>query len=418
VSHRRTPVKSYKYLIIGGGLAGQRASDGIRKVDANGSIALVAGEPHPPYERPPLSKGYLRGNQGLDKVYLKEDAHYDEVGVEVMKGVRAAAIDAAERAVTLEDGRVLGYQKLVLATGARAFRLPIPGNDLPGVFTLRTVDDSDAIREAAGAGKRALVMGGSFIGSEVAATLTQRGLSVTMVFPDPRLLARIAPEELSSLVRADYEARGVRVLPGTWAERLEGSESVERAVLNSGDILEVDLAVMGVGVRLDTALARDAGLEMAERDAVVVDENLRTSDPNIYAAGDIAAWPDPTFAKRTRVEHWDVARRQGLRAGRAMAGEVKPYTALPYFFSDLFDLSFEVWGDLTAWDRTVLRGSLEQGSFAIYYFDQVKLVGVLAAGRPDEERRPMQALVKARITFEAAAARLRDEAIDLAALAA
>jgi NADPH-dependent 2,4-dienoyl-CoA reductase/sulfur reductase-like enzyme len=205
----------------------------------------------------------------------------------------------------------------------------------------------------------------------------------------------------------------VRILSGTKPERLEGNGKVERAALDSGEALDVDLVVMGVGVRLNSELAHDAGLEMGERGAVVVDETLRTSDPHIYAAGDIAAWPDPTFGKRLRVEHWDVARRQGLRAGRNMAGEIKPYTSLPYFFSDLFDFSFEVWGDLSAWDRTVTRGTLESGSFALYYFARGKMTGVLAVGRPDEERKPMQALVKARPATEDVKARLTDEAVEL-----
>jgi NADPH-dependent 2,4-dienoyl-CoA reductase/sulfur reductase-like enzyme len=208
----------------------------------------------------------------------------------------------------------------------------------------------------------------------------------------------------------------VRIVSGTKPERLDGEARVERAVLDDGDSLNVDLVVMGVGVRLDTALARDAGLQMGDGGAVMVDEWLRTSVPSIYAAGDIAAWPDPTFGKRLRVEHWDVARRQGMRAGRNMAGDEKPYAALPYFFSDLFDFSFEVWGDLTAWDQTVLRGSLDEGAFAFYYFQQGSLVGVLAAGRPDEERKPMQALVRARPAYEDVAARLRDERVDLNAL--
>ena len=409
-------MKTYKYVIIGGGIAGQRAGDGIRKVDTEGSIALVAGERHPPYERPPLSKGYLRGEQGLDKVYLKEDAYYAQNEIDVISGVRAEGIDAATRSVMLEGGTVLGYEKLLLATGGRAWRLPIPGNDLQGVFTLRTVEDANAIREAAEAGQRALVVGGSFIGSEVTASLAQLGLSVTMVFPEARPLERVVPEELSTFLRADYETHGVRIIPGTKARRLEGGGKVERAGLDDGDTLEADLVVMGVGIRLNTQLARDGGLELGEKDAVVVDEYLRTSDPSVYAAGDIAAWPDPTFSRQLRVEHWDVARRQGLRAGRNMAGEEKPYTALPYFFSDLFDLSFEVWGDLTAWDRTVLRGSLEQGSFAFYYFDQGRMVGVLAAGRPDEERGSMQALVRARLAHEGTAARLQNEGVDLSTL--
>jgi len=410
-------MESYAYVIIGGGLAGQRAGDGIRKVDAEGTVALVTAEPHMPYERPPLSKGYLTGKKGLDRVYLKEGSHYVQNEIEVITGTRAIRIDPAARTVTLDDGQVLEYGKLLLATGGRAGRLPILGSDLPGVFTLRTIEDSDGIREAAQQGKRALVLGGSFIGSEVASSLAQLGLGVTMVFPEGRLLELVVPQELSALLHAKYAAHGVRILSGTKPERLEGSGRVERAVLDSGEALDVDLVVMGVGIRLNSELAHDARLEMGERGAVVVDETLRTSDPHIYAAGDIAAWPDPTFGKRLRVEHWDVARRQGLRAGRNMAGEEKPYTSLPYFFSDLFDFSFEVWGDLSAWDRTVTRGTLESGSFALYYFAEEKMVGVLAVGRPDEERKPMQALVKARLAFEGVKGRLADEAVDLSALA-
>lgn len=408
----------YKYLIIGGGLAGQRGGEGIRRVDMDGSIALVTAEPHLPYQRPPLSKNYLMGKQGLEKVYLGQDSDYAQNKVEVITGARASRIDPAARNVTLDDGRVLGYEKLLLATGGHAHRLSIPGNGLPGVFTLRTIEDSDAIRESAGTGKRALVVGGGFIGSEVAASLAQLGADVTMVFPETRLLERIVPEELSAFLNAKYETHGVRILAGTKPDRLDGRDRVERVVLDSGGTVEVDIVVMGVGIQLDTELARGAGLEMGEGEAVVVDEYLRTSDPNIYAAGDIAAWPDPTFGRRLWVEHWDVARRQGLRAGRNMAGEEKPYTALPYFFSDLFDLSFEVWGDLTAWDQTVLRGSLEEGSYAFYYFDHGRMVGVLAASRPDEERKPMEALVKARPAYEEVAVTLRDVEKDLAALVA
>jgi 3-phenylpropionate/trans-cinnamate dioxygenase ferredoxin reductase subunit len=410
-------MKSYKYVIIGGGLAGQRAGDGIRKVDTEGTIALVTSERHMPYQRPPLSKDYLVGKEGLDHVYLKEDAYYAQNNIEVISGVRATEVDPTARSVTLDNGRVLGYEKLLLATGGRAWRLPIPGNDLPGVFTLRTIEDTDGIREAAGSGKRALVLGGSFIGSEVAASLAQLGLSVTMVFPEARLLERIMPDEPSAFLHAKYEANGVHILTGTKPERLEGNGKVERVKLDNGETLEVDLVVMGVGIRLNTELARDAGLKLGDKGAVIVDEYLRTSAPNIYAAGDIAAWPDPTFGKRLQVEHWNVARGQGLRAGRNMAGEEKPYRTLPYFFSDLFDLGFEVWGDLTAWDQTVLRGTLEGGSFALYYFDQGKMVGVLAASRPDEERKPMQALVKARPAYGDVANKLRDEGVDLGTLA-
>jgi NADPH-dependent 2,4-dienoyl-CoA reductase/sulfur reductase-like enzyme len=210
-----------------------------------------------------------------------------------------------------------------------------------------------------------------------------------------------------------YEENGVWILPGTTPVSLNGDHTVEQVELDNGETLPVDLVVMGVGIELNTELARSAGLELDDEGAVVVNGALQTSDPDIYAAGDMASWPSFTFGKRLQVEHWDVARGQGLRAGRNMAGEAKRYTALPYFFSDLFDLSFEVWGDLTSWDRTVLRGSLEEGSFAFFYFDGGQMAGVLAVDRPDEERKPMQHLVRVRVRYEDIAARLREAAAGL-----
>lgn len=409
-------MESYRYLIIGGGLAGGRAVGGIRQVDEEGSVALVTQERHRPYERPPLSKKYLRQEVGLDRVYVEDAGYYDENDVEVLTRVRATQLDPDEHFVTLEDGRELGYEKLLLATGGHAWRLPMPGKDLANVFTLRTIEDSDNIREAGGEGKHALVMGGSFIGSEVAASLRQLGTQVTMIFPESRLLERIVPVELSDLLFAVYRDEGIDVFPNIVSEGMEGDGKVERATLDNGETIDVDLVVMGVGIRLNTELADQAGLELNENGAIIVDEYLRTSGPDIYAAGDIAAWPDPTFEERLRVEHWDVARRQGRRAGRNMAGEEVAYTALPYFFSDLFDLSFEVWGNLFSWDQTVLRGSLEEGSFAFYYFDQAKLVGVLSMNRPSVERGPMQGLIKTRPTHAEIAEKLRDESLALETL--
>ena len=409
-------MESYKYLIIGGGLAGGRAVGGIRQADEEGSVALVTQESHRPYERPPLSKKYLRQEVGLDRVYVEDASYYDENDVDVLTGVRATDLDPDKRVVTLEDGRELGYEKLLLATGGHAWRLPIPGKDLENVFTLRTIEDSDNIREAGGEGKHALIMGGSFIGSEVAASLRQLGTQVTMIFPESRLLERIVPVAVSDLMFAVYRDEGIDVFPSTVSEGMEGDGKVERATLDNGETIDVDLVVMGVGIRLYTELADQAGLELNENGAIIVDEYLRTSDPDIYAAGDIAAWPDPTFEERLRVEHWDVARRQGRRAGKNMAGEEEAYAALPYFFSDLFDLSFEVWGNLTSWEETVLRGSLDEGSFAYYYFDEGQLVGVLSMNRPSTERGPMQDLVKARPAYDEVADKLRDESRDLGTL--
>jgi 3-phenylpropionate/trans-cinnamate dioxygenase ferredoxin reductase component len=406
-------VKPYKYVIAGGGLAGGSAAGAIRRVDPSGPVILVSEEPWKPYQRPPLSKAYLQGKAGRDKVFFRDPEFYHENQIQVLTGVRATALELEDHVLTLADGRLLAYEKLLLATGGHAWRLPIPGNDLKQVLTLRTIEDSEGIRAAAGPGKRALVLGGSFIGSEVAASLAELGTEVTLAFPESRLLELLAPLELSEDLHALYGKHGVRILPGTVAERLEGDGVVHRAVLDDGETLAIDLVVMGVGIRLNTGLARQAGLEMGEGDAVLVDEQLRTSDPDVYAAGDIAAWPDPIFG-RLRVEHWDVAKNQGQRAGRNMAGEEESYATLPYFFSDIFDLSFEVWGNLASWRRTVLRGDLNEGSFAFYYFDAGdRLTGVLASDRPDQERKAMQALVRQRPTYDQVGDDLRDEGIDL-----
>lgn len=409
-------MQSYDYVIVGGGLAGGRGAEGIRQVDEEGSVVLVTREAHRPYERPPLSKDYMLGEAGLDRVYLQEDGYYEENDIELLTGVRVTRLDPEVQTVTLDDDRVLGYGKLLLATGGAARRLPISDSDLENVFTLRTIEDSQGIQEAGGEGKHALIMGGSFIGSEVASSLTQRGTRVTMVFPESGLLARIVPEELSKFLVEVYHQEGVTVMPGVVCEKLEGEGKVARAMLDNGETLDVDLVVMGVGITLNTQLAQQAGLELGQDEAVIVDEYLRSSDPNIYCAGDIAAWPDPTFGERLRVEHWDVARRQGRRAGRNMAGEEEAYGALPYFFSDMFDVSFEVWGNLVSWDRTVMRGSPEEGSVAYYYFDEGKMVGVFAMGRPSSERSPMQDLVKARPAYDDVADTLRDEGVELETL--
>ncbi len=406
----------YRYVIVGGGLAGQRAAQGIRDADADGPVALLTAEPHLPYERPPLSKGYLMGEAGLDAVIIKGEEWYEENAIELMTGTRVVGVDSVAHRLALENGARLSYGKLLLATGGHAWRLPLPGADLENVFTLRTIEDSDAIQAAAEGADGALVLGGSFIGSEVTASLTQMGVNVTMVFPESRLLERIVPQRFSAFLQDVFEGEGVRILPGRKPERLEGDGGVERAVLDSGETLQADVVVMGVGIRLNTELAEDAGLEMTDRGAVIVDEYLRTSDPAIYAAGDIAAWPDRTFDTRLRVEHWDVARRQGLRAGRNMAGDEKPYASVPYFFSDMFDLSFEVWGNLDAWDETVLRGELGSSSFMLFYFNQGIVVGILSVGRLGDARKVIPGLVKARLAYEEVGEKMAAESVELSTL--
>ncbi|MFZ6030120.1 MAG: NAD(P)/FAD-dependent oxidoreductase [Chloroflexota bacterium] len=411
-------MKAYKYVIIGGGVAGGSAVDAIRQIDKEGRLALVTQEVHRPYQRPPLSKGFMTGKKELKSVYLHQEEEYARQHVDLLLGLRITGLDPVGRSLSGEGGFALNYEKLLLATGGQARRLQIPGNNLAGVFTLRTIEDSECIRSAAGNGRRALVLGGSFIGCEVAASLTKLGMAVTMAFPEGRLLERIVPPDMGDFLHRFYQEHGVRLLPKTTARRLEGTAAVQRAVLSNKQNLDVDLVVMGVGIDLDTSLAVQAGLQVRlEDEAILVDETLRTSNAHIYAAGDIAAWPSDTFGQRLRVEHWDVARRQGERAGRNMAGESHAYTALPYFFSDLFSLSFEAWGNFSNWNRTLLRGSLEEKSFSCYYFADNRLVGALAADRPKCERTAIPSLVEARLPYDLLADSLRDENFDLSELA-
>ncbi len=405
---------SYKYVIVGGGLAGGKAVEGIREQDTEGSIALVTQEPHRPYERPPLSKGYLMGKRPVDTVYVDSEAYYPEHNVDLLIGARAVSVDRDDRTITLADGRVLTYETLLLATGGRARRLPLPGSDLEGVRTLRTIEDSTRLREMAGPGKQALVLGGSFIGSEVAAGLATLGADVMMAFPEERLLQRVVTREMSAWLQQIYADHNVRILAGITPRRFIGEHHVTQVELSNGALPPVDMVVMGVGISLNIELAQNARLDIRDGDhAIIVNKYLQTSDPRIYAAGDIAAWPDPTYKKRLRVEHWDVARAQGLQAGRNMAGAGEAYDIIPYFFSDLFDLSFDVWGDLTAWDQTVQRGQLETRHVAFYYFNEGRLTGVLAMGRPKEEQDPMLKLVRACPAYRDVAEKLADEATEL-----
>jgi len=410
-------VKSYTYLIIGGGIAGGKACEGIREVDQESSIALITKEGHPPYQRPPLSKGYLKDEVDLDHVYLHPSEKYQELNVNVIRGREATDLSPNDHVVNLEDGEEIGYQKLLLATGGSAIRLPIWGNELENVFTLRSIEDAQKIQEAAGVNKRVLVMGGSFIGAEVSATLSQLGTQVIEVFPESRLLEHIVPEELSEHLDDLFSENNVRLLPDTLSEGLEGETSVQRAILNNGEHLDVDFVVMGVGIKLNTDFAKDSGLEIRQDGSIPVNQRLQTNQPDIFAAGDITAWPDPHSDQRLQVEHWDVARRQGQMAGRNMAGKDLSYTALPYFFSDLYDLSFEVWGDLTSWNQTVKRGSIKTGSFAYFYFDESRLKGVLAVNRPDDEREAFKTLPEQQPTFADVADKLQDERFNLADLA-
>jgi len=410
-------MKDFKYIVVGGGMAGGKALEAIRKKDDRESIALIAKEAHRPYERPPLSKKLLRGEAKVESVFLQDLEFYQDQRIELILGVSVEQINPKEHSLVLGDGRTLGYSKLLLATGGKAILLEMPGSDLDNVYTLRELEDSLAIRGTVEKGSNVVVMGGSFIGCEAAASLSQIGGDVTQIFPENHLLEKVLPVEASGLLEKIFDDRGIKRMSGTVAEEIQGAGKVEQVILDDGRPIQADVVVMGVGIKLNTALAGNAGLNLRGNDqAVVVNRYLQTSDKDIYAAGDIAAWPSERYDSLLRVEHWDVARRQGKIAGQNMVQRGKIYDALPYFFSDIFDLSFEVWGDLSDWERTVLRGTYSDMSFAISYFAKDRLVGILAAGRPEGERGPIQDLVTKGPSYDQVADDFADENRDLAQL--
>jgi 3-phenylpropionate/trans-cinnamate dioxygenase ferredoxin reductase subunit len=353
-------------LIVGGGLAGAKAAEALRKDGYEGRVVIVGAEPHRPYIRPPLSKEYLRGDGDLDKVYVQPEAWYAENRVELELSATVTALDPAAHEVVLADGRRLGFDRLLLATGSEPRRLPVPGADLAGVRYLRTIDDSDALREAAGSASKVVVVGGGWIGAEVAASVRQLGRDVTVVSDTVVLLERVLGPEVGGIYDAVHAEHGVRLVPNQQVVALHGSDGAVEAVETAdGTRIDADLVVVGIGATPRTALAEAAGL--AVDGGILVDEHLETSVPGIYAAGDIASAIHPAFGGRLRVEHWDNARRQGAAAARNMLGHDEPYARVPYFYSDQFELGMEYAGYAPKWDEVVFRGDVAKREFVAFW---------------------------------------------------
>jgi 3-phenylpropionate/trans-cinnamate dioxygenase ferredoxin reductase component len=360
---------AYDYLIVGGGMAADAAAKAIRAADAAASIGIVGAEAAPPYERPPLSKALWKGDRTPESIDLATAAS----GAELHLGRRVQALDRAGHRVHDDRGDSWGYRRLLLATGATPRKLPFAGNDR--VIHFRTVDDYRRLRRYAVEGARIAVVGGGFIGSELAASLAGAGCQVSMLFPGESIGSGRYPPSLAAFLDDYYRERGVELLPGVKVvDGRAGDEGVE-LVLSDGRRLRTDAAVAGLGVTPDTALAEQAGLDVS--DGVVVDAQLRTSDPDIWAAGDMASFHNPSLGRRLRVEHENAAVEMGAHAGRAMAGAGEDYTTLPYFYSDLFDLGYEAVGLLDTRLQWVEDWSEPHRKGVVYYLDGGRVRGVL-----------------------------------------
>jgi 3-phenylpropionate/trans-cinnamate dioxygenase ferredoxin reductase subunit len=387
------------YLIIGGGLAGAMAAEAIRERGVGGRVVIVTEDHERPYHRPPLSKEYLRGDQDRKEVFVHPPEWYHEQGVELMAQTRATRLDPQTHQVTLEDGRTLEYKKLLLATGSTPKHLEIPGAELEGVHYLRWLDDSDGLRSAAARAKHAAVIGGSFIGVEVAAALVTYKVDTTVIVKGKTIWDRFIPEEIALFFQQTLADHGVTFLTEDEAVRIlpqSGQMKAGRVATKKGHTVGGDLVVAGIGVNLNRGLADAALLAYhPETQGVKVNEYLQTSDPDIYAVGDIAAFPDPVFGMR-RVEHWDTALSQGKTAGANMAGAKEPYDHVQYFFSDLFDLGIEVLGNPQPDAHVIVRGKMDDRSFAALYLDGSRdiVVGALTVNRPPEELDQYRVLIR------------------------
>jgi 3-phenylpropionate/trans-cinnamate dioxygenase ferredoxin reductase subunit len=378
-------------LIIGAGAAGSACAAELREQGFGGSILLVGREPDPPYERPFLSKDYMRGALDRPGTHL---AVPDDVDLRSRSSVMK--LDPAARRASLAGGEEVEYEHALLATGANVRRLRVDGCQLDGIHYLRALANADAIRAEAEAASQVVLVGGSYIACEVAATLTSLGKRCTLIMQEETPMSTGFGADVGRFVGEQLREHGIEWRGADPLERFEGSERVQRVVTASGEVLEADMVVMGTGAVPDVMLARSAGLELGETGGVACDSGLRTSAEGVWAAGDPCEYDSVIHGRRLRVEHFEVARAQGAHAARAMLGDAGPYVEVPYFWTDLGDwLTLEYVGPAETWDREELRGSFEDGSFAVLYHAGDRLVACLAANRPDDLEEARAALAGA-----------------------
>lgn len=376
-------MREVDFLLIGGGMASAHCAAELRKRGAEGSVLLVGREPEPPYERPPLTKEYLRGEAGREDAYVNATDWYEDNDVELLTGVNAMSLDPVARTAKLRGGEEVSFDKALLATGAMVNILRVEGAENEGIHYLRAFGNSDAIRADAEAAEHVVLVGGSYIGTEVAASLTAKGTKCTIVMMEEVALSRTFGEDAGRWFQGQLEARGVTVLGGEELEAFEGDGRVKAVLTKSGQAIECDAVVVGAGVRPDAMLAQRAGLEV--EDGIVCDSKLRGSAAGIYAAGDCCSYESVVHGRRLRVEHWDVAMQQGMHAARNMLGADEDYTVVPYFFSDMADwASLEYVGPAQEWDEEIWRGDRDEGEFSVWYLKDGRVAGALSVGRSED----------------------------------
>jgi 3-phenylpropionate/trans-cinnamate dioxygenase ferredoxin reductase subunit len=414
-------MKHERFVIIGASLAGASAAAALREGGFDGTVELIGAEPQLPYNRPPLSKGYLRGQDRFEDQLVNPADYYAQHEVNLRLGVRATSVDPQRKIVSLERGEEVPYDRLLVATGGRNRSLTTPGAHLPGIFQLRTVEDCDRIRAAARPGARAVVIGLGFIGSEVSASLRQMGLAVTAIEGQPVPLARVLGVEVGAVLGEIHREKGVELVMEDAVAAFEGAGRVERVRTKRGRILACDLVVAGIGIVPNSELLAGAGA--AVDNGVLVDALCRTSLPDVFAAGDVANHLHPLFG-RLRVEHWNNGFQQGRAAARTMLGGTQPYDYVHSFWSDQYEHMIEYVGFAARWDRVVFRGDPGSRKFLGFFLQDGTLraaMGLNRGGDPDDpktdgELKRVAKLIRARVPVDPQ--RLADEGLELPRVAA
>jgi len=402
-------VENEHCVIIGGSHAAAQLGGSLRQGGWEGAISIVGDEALPPYHRPPLSKDYLAGNKHSDELLIRPVSYYEKARIDLVLGNRVTAIDRDARRVTLHDGGSIPYTKLALATGARVRKLSLPGHDLDGVFYLRDLKDVNSMRTFVGAGKSAVIIGGGYIGLETAASLRKLRMEVTVLEALPRVLQRVTAPEVSAFYSRVHGEEGVKIITEAAVDSLQGTGAIKAVGLADGTAIKADMVVIGVGVLPATELAEDAGL--AVDNGIVVDEFARTSDHNIVAAGDCTNHHNPIYNRQLRLESVQNATDQAKTAANTLCGKLEAYNALPWFWSDQYDLKLQIAGLSQGFDQVVIRGDSESGrSFAAFYFHQSRLIAVDAINRPKEFMMTRRALTAG---SSADPAQLGDESVDI-----